>query len=255
MAAEHVSTAVKEEWSLTDEEVALIEASTARSAEPGLVDSAAPFTARNVDVHNATILVPTTPLGNMAGSHVASWPVQHPSAGDLTGRIEHHLNSTEVMHRIHALVVLLRRHAGFTPAANAMGERARQFVLSCLGQPHDNDYAIWDATTITEQVLSISQNRTSTHQPEQLASNAFIYGQLQVALIYNAALQRFTFGYSFVHRSEDELTTAIVNTGSTVRINSIRILYAILMTNYFRADGDSQFRTVPSNQPYPTLNA
>jgi len=253
MAAEHVSTAVKEEWSLTDEQVALLEASTALSAERGLVNSAARAGSCNVD-HIATILVPTKPLGDTAAVIVAGWPVKNPSEADLTGKIEHHLSANVTMQRILDLITALKRKPGFKATAEEMGKTATGFIIDCVGTPHDNGYGIWDAINITDQVLSIGQSTASTYQKKDVGTNEFIYGQLEVALIYNAQQSAFTFGYSYVYKSDDELTTAIVHSGSTDRINAIRILYAILMTEFFRKKGDGQFKTVPSNQPYPTLN-
>jgi hypothetical protein len=259
MAPQHVSTAIKEEWSLTDEQVDLIEASTAHSAQafaahkakPGLVSGAAPAIAPDEDI--AKILVPTPDWLEQASGIVATWGVKEPSKGDLSGSTKFHLNARTVVEIVNNLVKELKQKKGFLATAHKIQDNAKEFVIQSLHSAHDDNYAIWDATSITKQVLSIGQDGASSHEPEELSSQEDTYCQLQLALGYCAHLKSFTCGYSFVYRSEDELTTAIVDSGSTVRINAIRILYANLLAHHIHTNGDNRFKLVASNQPYPKL--
>jgi hypothetical protein len=248
MAAQHISTAIKEEWGLTDEEVALIESSTAHSAKPGLVNRA--VTGENI----ANILVPTSDRIDIASAIVAEWGVSAPVHGDLTSSTKHYLDVVAVMKMVTTLVDALRQMPGLVATANRMRPRAKEFIFQCLNNMHDNNYAIWDATSITEQILSIGEDGASTYKPEELVSHANTYGQLQVALSYRADPRTFCCGHSFVHRKEDELTKAIADSGSTDRINAIRILYADLLARTIQTQGDNHFKLVASNQPYPNLN-
>lgn len=255
MAPQHISTAIKEEWSLTDEEVALIEASTAHSVKPGLVtmsNCAAPANAPDEDIVN--ILVPTPDRLEQASAIVATWGVKDPSKGDLSGSTKFHLNAKTVVETVRNLVKELKQKKGFLATAHNMQDKAKTFIMQCLHNVNDDNYAIWDATSITKQVLSIGQDGASTYEPEELSSQEDYYCQLQLALGYWAHLKSFTCGYSFVYRSEDELTTAIADSGSTVRINAIRILYANLLANDIHTKGDNRFKLVASNEPYPDLN-
>jgi hypothetical protein len=259
MAPQHVSTAIKEEWSLTDEQVDLIEASTAHSAQAfaahktklGLVNSAAPAVAPDEDV--AKILVPTPDWLEQARGIVATWGVEEPSKGDLTGSTKFHLNAKTVLEMVNNLVKDLKQKKGFLATALKVQDKAKEFVMQCLHNAHDDNYAIWDATSITKQILSIGQDGASSYEHEELSSEEDNYGQLHLALGYCAHLKAFTCGYSFVYRSQDELTTAITDSGTTVRINAIRILYAELLAQHIHTKGDKRFKLVASNEPYPAL--
>ena len=259
MAPQHVSTAIKEEWSLTDEQVDLIEASTAHSTQAfaahklklGLLHSAAPAIAPDEDI--AKILVPTPDWLEQARGIVATWGIEEPSKGDLSGSTKFHLNAKTVLETVNNLVKELKQKKGFLATALKVQDKAKEFVMQSLHNAHSDNYAIWDATSITKQVLSIGQDGASSYEPEELSSEEDNYCQLHLALGYCAHLKSFACGYSYVYRSEDELTTAIINSGTTVRINAIRILYAELLAQHIHTKGDNRFKLVASNEPYPAL--
>ena len=261
MASQHISTAIKEEWSLTDEQVHLIEASSAHSAQaiaahnakPGLVNSAAPAIAIAPDEDIVKILVPTPARLEQARGIVATWDIKEPSKGDLSGGTKFHLHARTVIEMVYNLIKDLKKKKGFLATAIKMQAKATEFVTQSLNSALDDNYAIWDATSITKQVLSIGQDGASSYEPEELSSEEDNYCQLQLALGYCAQLTSFTCGYSYVYRSQDELTTAITNSGTTVRINAIRILYANLLANDIHTRGDNRFKLVASNEPYPAL--
>jgi hypothetical protein len=254
MAPQHISTAIKEEWSLTDEQVALIEASTAHSAQPGLVGSAASAIGLHGGNDVAIVLVPTPDRLDTASTIVALWGIKEPSEGDIHGSTKHHLRGKTLVETVIHVVRELKQKKGFAATALRIQDKAKAFILHCLHNAHDDNYAIWDATSITNQTLSIGQDGASTYEPEELSSKEDNYCQAQVALVYRAHLKSFTFGHAYVYRTGDELTTAIVDSGTTDRINAIRILYANLLAQVFKNKGDNRFKLVDSNQPYPDLN-
>ena len=256
MAPQHISTAIKEAWDLTDEHVALInDSSTAHhNAGPAPVMmymSAAAAIGPDEGVTN--ILVPTPDRLDEASAIVALWGLEDPAEGDVHGSTKLHLSARTVVEMVHDLVTDLKQKIGFAATVKKMQGKAKDFVMHCLHNSHNNNYAIWDATSITDQVLSIGQVGVRPYEPKDLSSTADYYCQLQLALGYWANLKSFTCAYSYVYRHKDELTTAIADSGTTVRINAIRILYANLLARNFETKGDNRFKLVASNEPYPDL--
>ena len=257
MASQQISTAIKEDWNLTVQQVDLINDSTAQHAKQAppvemysIQDS---FASVGPDEGVANILVPTPDRLDVASAIVALWEIKGPAEGDVQGSTKLHLSAKTVVEMVNNIVNDLKQKAGFAATVKKMQGKAKDFIMHCLHNTHDNYYAIWDATSITDEVLSIGQVGARPYEPKDLSSTADYYCQLQLALGYWANLKSFTCGYSYVYRQKDELTTAIVDSGSTVRINAIRILYANLLAHNFETKGDNRFKLVASNEPYPDL--
>ena len=201
----------------------------------------------------ANILVPTPDRLVEASTVLAVWELKVPAEGDVNGSTKLHLSATTVVEMVNNVVNDLKQKEGFAATVMKMQGKAKDFVMHCVHNAHDSHYAIWDATSITDEVLSIGQVGARPYEPKELSSTADYYCQLQLALGYWANLKSFTCGYSYVYRHKDELTKAIVASSNTVRINAIRILYANLLARNFETKGDNRFKLVASNEPYPDL--
>ena len=236
MAAEQLSTAIKEEWSLTEEQVALIEASTTLCDKPDCVG-----------MNTVTIFVPTPALLGRAQKFVADWKIEQPSNGELHGgAIGPGLNAKQILGGLIELIKVLRAREGLASTALRLQRLVVDFVCGHIANPVE-DFEIWDVISISKGDLRLSKNVIP------MAHSDEIYGHIQLALAYYPPHKSFACVYSYVYRSNDELTDAIRDSSTTERTNSIRILYANLMANYIRVQRPQSVKLVPSDIPYPVL--
>ena len=188
MAPRQISTAIKKDCNLTDEHVALIDDSTAQHAKQAppvemysVQDS---FASIGPDEGVANILVPTPDRLDVASAIVALWEMKGPAEGDVQGSTKLHLSARTVVEMVNNIVNDLKLKTDFAATVKKMQNRAKEFVMHCLHYTHDNCYAIWDATSITDQVLSIGQHGSSPYEPDRLllpaAADVGIFGQPEI---------------------------------------------------------------------------
>ena len=274
MAAEQLSTAIKEEWSLTEEQVARIEAFTTLSDKPddvvtpacgsicpnnqvALNEASTSLSDKPDDVvtpacgsisPNITIFVPTSDLLGRAHTIVEEWGIKQPSDKGVQGRaIGPGVNACQFLGGLLDLMKVLREKEGLVTIAGRLRRLILSFVLARVTNPCQDADEIWDVISIPKRVLHLGRGGVSTTSYDN------IYGHIQLAVVYNAPRRSFACVYAYVHRVRREITDALQASGTPQRANSIRILHANLMANYIKTQRPELVNLVPSDEPYPSL--
>jgi hypothetical protein len=256
MAAEQLSTAIKEEWSLTEEQVALIEASTALNDKPDDVGTlAAGVVAPNTYI--ITIFVPTPTLLGRAQQIVSEWGIPEPSKGELHGGVIHPgLSAPEILNALFEVIRQIKENPVLAATAIKLQRLVFNFVVKCVKKPFADAYEVWDVISRNGDVLHLGKDGVppNPREPENfVCGQNDTYGEIQLALAYYPQRRKFVCAYSFVSRSKDELTDAIKTSWTPERTNSIRILFANLMAHYIKAKLPQLVDLVQSDNPYPFL--
>jgi hypothetical protein len=256
MAAGQLSTAIKEEWSLTEEQVALIEASTALSDKPDDVGTLAAG-AVALNTYFITIFVPTPTLLGRAQKIVADWGIPEPSKEELHGGVIHPgLSAPEIFDALFEVIRQIKENPGLAATAIKLQQFVLNFVIQCVKNPGADAYEVWDVISKNDDVLHLGKDGVppTPREPENfVCGQNDTYGQIQLALAYYPLRRNFVCAYSFAYRSKDERTDAIKTSWTPQRTNSIRILFANLMAHYIKAKIPELVNLVQSDKPYPVL--
>lgn len=191
--------------------------------------------------------MPTPTLLGRAQKFVADWGIEQPSNGELLGgAIGPGLSANQILGGLMDLISGLRKREGLAATAARLQRLVVDFLVGKIANSVDG-YEIWDVISVSKNVLNLGKNVVP------MAVSDDIYGHIQLALEYYAPRRSFACVYSYVYRSNDELTNALRDSSTTERTNSIRILYANLMANYIRIKRPQSVKLVPSDLPYPVL--
>ena len=198
MAAEQLRTAIKEEWSLTEEQVARIEAFTTLSDKPDDVVTPASICPNNQvalneastslsdkpdDVvtpacgsicPNITIFVPTSDLLGRAHTIVAEWGIKQPSDKEVLGRaIGPGVNACQFLGGLLDLMKRIRGEEGLVTTAGRLRRLVLSFLRARLTNPCQDADKIWDVISLPKRVLHLGRGGVST------TSYGDIYGHIQ----------------------------------------------------------------------------
>jgi hypothetical protein len=252
MAAEQLSTAIKEEWSLTDEEVALIEASTTLSDKP---DDVGTLAAEAVDFksNTSTIFVPTPTLLGKAQRNVAQSGIPLPSKSEVHGGAIHPgLTGKEFLRELSKLFTYFQENQDLGPTARRLVPLVKRFLIGCISNPCADAFEVWDVFSRDRKVLHLGKDgdAPTPREPENFVlGHNDTYGQIQMALVYFPQRRKFVCAYAFAHRPKDAMKTPWTEDLT----NSIRILFADLMAHNIQDRIPTLFNLVESDKPYPVL--